>query len=365
MCTATLCLFYTLALAHLRQRRRLAGASKQGEKKEEETKVRNLALARAHCDIRSSLTAIIGYCDLPAESPTPVHERFDSIRRQASQITGSINEVLKTPEGSDQALPPSELRMEALPQPPEPAPAPAETPSGPRFCGRVLLAEDNSDLQQVIKFYLQSVGAEVTIVADGEKACEQALVAWKQGQTYDLILMDVQMPKSDGRAATIFLRDAGYTEPIVALTANATDQERGRCFAAGCNGFLTKPVEQEEFLRTMMRYLKPVGAEAKVEEPIVSSAEAEFATLRQSFELEIPARIADISAAVSAENFTKVADLAHQFKGTAGCFGFSEIYAAAGALQDAAEKPENASEKVPEYFAMLARQIDMPTAKAA
>jgi len=64
------------------------------------------------------------------------------------------------------------------------------------------------------------------------------------------------MPNSDGRSATIFLRNAGYTNPIVALTANATDQERDRCFAAGCNGFLAKPLDQDEFLRTMRRYLR-------------------------------------------------------------------------------------------------------------
>jgi len=254
--------------------------------------------------------------------------------------------------------------MEALPQTPEPAPAARES-TGPRFNGRVLLAEDNPDLQQVIKYYLQSVGAEVTIVPDGEKACEQALFAWKQGNTFDLILMDVQMPKSDGRAATIFLRDTGYTEPIVAITANATDQERGRCFAAGCNGFLTKPVEQEEFLRTMTRYLKPViPTEETSQQPMPTAEDAEFAALRQSFESEIPGRIREISAAMSVENFTKVADLAHQLKGTSGCFGFTEIYSAAAALQVAAESPE-VRERIVECFAALGREIGPPAAKAA
>ena len=74
-----------------------------------------------------------------------------------------------------------------------------------QFSGRVLLAEDDLNIQRMIKYYLQSAGAEVTVVCDGQLACEQALLAWNEKKPFDLILMDVQMPKQDGCSATILL----------------------------------------------------------------------------------------------------------------------------------------------------------------
>jgi len=247
-----------------------------------------------------------------------------------------------------------------------------------RFTGRVLLAEDNPDLQQVIKFYLTEAGADVTIVPDGQVACDQAMLAWKQEKPFDLILMDVQMPKSDGRAATILLRDAGYTNPIVALTANANDQERGRCFAAGCNGFLAKPVDRDEFHETMRRYLQnnvPSFAVAGIDQPATNgqppinedspaSADSQFAALRESFEAELPSRIVEIGSAVLSGDLARVADLSHQLKGTSGCFGLSAICDAAGALQSAAEVPEP-REMIEKCFEALTEKSPRPAAARA
>jgi CheY-like chemotaxis protein/CHASE3 domain sensor protein len=342
LASIALCIFYTIISGHIKQRGEAGKVLKTARRRAEaESNIQNTAVSRARSDIRSALTAILGYCDLPLESKTPAQDRFDLIRNQAGQIIAAVNDILKAPDIAD--APPGAARMEAIHSNANAAYASSVLlPPAMRFTGHVLLAEDNADLQQVIKFYLQTAGAEVTIVSDGELAFDQAMLAWKSEKPFDLILMDVQMPKSNGRAATIRLRDAGYTHPIVALTAHATDRERGRCFAAGCNGFLSKPVDQDEFLQTMRRFLQPrvPSLDAALKDEADASANLQFEALRESFRAEIPSRIAEIGAAVLAENFAHVADLAHQLKGTAACFGLATIGAAAAALQTAAELPE-------------------------
>jgi CheY-like chemotaxis protein len=321
----------------------------------------NTSLAQARTDIRSAVTTILGYCDLPLEPQTPVQDRLDSIRRQACQVIAAINDILNVPDvavaqsdelqtaalcaGADTLSAGSTKRLTAL-----------------RFTGRVLLAEDNPDLQKVIKFYLHTAGAEVRVVSDGQLACHDALLAWKQHNPFDLILMDVQMPRVDGRAATILLRDRGYTHPIVALTASATDEERARCLSAGCNGFLAKPVEQEAFLRILGRYLHPAPplSAAAGDAESDASADSQLAALRATFIAEIPSRVAEVKTAVLAGNLTRVADLTHQLKGTAGCFGLSVISAAAAALHAAAEHPES-RDTINRCFQTLSEESAAPT----
>jgi CheY-like chemotaxis protein/CHASE3 domain sensor protein/HPt (histidine-containing phosphotransfer) domain-containing protein len=361
LASSLFCVFYVLLSRSVRRRREAENMLKQSRQRAEtNTSLRNSPVARVLCDIRGALTAILGYADLPADSETPAQVRFDSIRRQAGLVIASVNEILKIPDAADPAAPVSGSRMEApFPSADELALTPTNGPGASRFTGRVLLAEDNPDLQQVIQFYLRTTGAEVTVVSDGQQACDRALVEWREKKPFDLILMDVQMPNFDGRSATIFLRNAGYTNPIVALTANATDQERDRCLVAGCNGFLAKPLDQDEFFRTMRRYLRAGLPVAPPETGAGVSADSEFAALRASFQAEMPTRIAEIGIAVLANNFARVADLAHQLKGTAGCYRLTAIYDAAAALNAAAESAEP-QETTQRCFQILVEQSAAP-----
>ena len=144
------------------------------------------------------------------------------------------------------------------------APAPADAPSAgetdrPRVRldgARILLAEDNDVNQQIATELLRGAGARVTVANDGQEAVEQAL-AGLDGEPYDLILMDVQMPRMDGYQATRRLRaDQRLRElPIIAMTAHALVEERQRCLDAGMNDHIAKPVEPELMFRTLRRWI--------------------------------------------------------------------------------------------------------------
>jgi signal transduction histidine kinase len=103
---------------------------------------------------------------------------------------------------------------------------------------RVLLAEDGIDIQALYERILTYEGADVEVVENGEEAIRAAT-----SQHFDIILMDHRMPILDGLEATTRLRALGYASPILALTANATKEEREASLAAGCNDFLCKPID--------------------------------------------------------------------------------------------------------------------------
>jgi signal transduction histidine kinase/CheY-like chemotaxis protein len=127
--------------------------------------------------------------------------------------------------------------------------------------GHVLLAEDGPDNQVLFRRVLERAGLRVELVADGRSACAAALSAWRDGEPFDVILMDMQMPELDGYSATAELRRAGYPGAIVALTAHAMSGDRERCLAAGCDGYLTKPIQRDLLLDTVARHLAKARAQ--------------------------------------------------------------------------------------------------------
>lgn len=120
----------------------------------------------------------------------------------------------------------------------------------PRLSGRVLLAEDNVVNQKLIERVISKTGAHVTVVPNGQEALDRALA-----ETFDLILMDVNMPVLGGLEATRALRRAGYSRPIYALTAEQGQQEVDASLAAGCNGHLLKPLEMGPFYHVLAHCL--------------------------------------------------------------------------------------------------------------
>ncbi|MBN2131500.1 MAG: response regulator [Sedimentisphaerales bacterium] len=105
------------------------------------------------------------------------------------------------------------------------------------FTGRVLIAEDNPSNQKLLKHLLEKRGLEVVIANDGIEA-----IAHIKKQSFDLVLMDMQMPRLNGYEATRRLRAQGVETPIVAVTASVMEKDHRECLDVGCNGFLPKPL---------------------------------------------------------------------------------------------------------------------------
>lgn len=171
-------------------------------------------------------------------------------RRLVGLMGGQIG-LLSPPEGGSEfwfTLPPRDL-------PAATTPTPAAAPPAKLRPGlRILLAEDTTTNQLLARLILEALGCTVTVAADGEAALDRFREA-----PPDLVLMDCQMPRLDGYAATRALRALEGSDrhtPVIALTANATNEDREKCQAAGMDGFICKPIHAEE-LRALLAHWFP------------------------------------------------------------------------------------------------------------
>ena len=175
-----------------------------------------------------------------------------AITRKLVELMGGTIRASSPPQGGTtfEACIPAELVTLATPQP-----ASAPQVVLPLLSGRVLVAEDNENLRDLVELYLHELGLECRLVGNGFDAVDAALAG-----KFDVLLMDLEMPVMDGFEATHVLRERGYRAPIIALTAHRDGLEIERARREGCNDVLKKPVTTEKLREAIAPLLGGLGA---------------------------------------------------------------------------------------------------------
>jgi len=199
--------------------------------------------------------------------------------------------------------------------------------------GRILVADDTPENRHLVTLYLRAIAPHVSIetAVNGREAVEKALA-----QAFDLVIMDWHMPELDGLSATQFLRRAGYAGAVTALTASALAHDREDCIAAGCDDFLTKPIDEQALRQVVQRHLG-LANEARalqLQESIQDTAE--FRALQRAFLVQLEADVALLEAALQRRDFATVVAVAHKLKGGGGSFGYPAVTEVAARLEKAA-----------------------------
>jgi CheY-like chemotaxis protein len=215
----------------------------------------------------------------------------------------------------------------------------------------ILLAEDNSFNQVVALEMLEKAGHRVTLAANGREALAAA-----EKQAFDLVMMDVQMPEMDGLETTAAIRareqTTGQHVPIIAMTAHAMMCDQEACSRAGMDGYLSKPVNMQQIHTEIARVLS-VAAHAGVSHfgaPAESGApkqslEVQPAQERRDrrrqrmldlFRVEGPRMLAELRAAVTSADATRVAKAAHKLAGAVSYLNAPEAEQAARNMESVA-----------------------------
>ncbi len=222
---------------------------------------------------------------------------------------------------------------------------------------RVLVAEDNATNQKLVSAMLDLQGHVVTLVGNGKLAVERAAQ-----ESFDVVLMDVQMPEMSGLEATVAIRQqeegTGRHLPIVALTARAMAGDREQCLTAGMDAYVSKPVRAAELYAaidsvvagTLPSTPPPSSPETTVKPVDVSALLSGFggrsdlvAEVIDVFLADAPAMLTRLRHAVAGADVSEMAAAAHAIKGSAGLFSQGQAYERARALETRARSGDTSN----------------------
>lgn len=244
----------------------------------------------------------------------------------------------------------------------------------------ILIAEDNPINQMVAQRMLENLGYRTRVVNNGSEAVRAA-----ESEKFALVLMDCQMPEMDGYAATRLLRErenGGNRLPIVALTASAMEGDAERCFAAGMDDYLTKPVSLDTLRRVVERWLAPTETEGQPPDglageqttldldalealrSLTSGTEADLADMVSVFLRSTGVGIERLNAATAQRDFESAGRAAHSMKGGASALGVTAFASLCESVVRAASRGDD------EQLAALVVQLEkeyrkLPAAFAA
>jgi PAS domain S-box-containing protein len=210
---------------------------------------------------------------------------------------------------------------------------------------RILLAEDNRINQRLAVRLLEKRGHQVVVVANGKEAVEAV-----EQQTFDVVLMDVQMPEMGGFEATAKIREVerktGNRLPIIAMTAHAMKGDRERCVAAGMDDYVAKPIRPLDLWAALEKVAASSIAAHSIEplqQPAVDRAillervDGDLSFLQElvdAFMEDLPMRLDDLQDAIFRQDADALNRAAHAFKGSLGNFGESPALEAVTTLEN-------------------------------
>jgi CheY-like chemotaxis protein len=223
----------------------------------------------------------------------------------------------------------------------------------------VLLAEDHPVNQQLTVRLLQKRGHTVVVAGDGQET-----LAAVSRERFDVVLMDIQMPRMGGFEATAAIREreraSGHRTPIVAMTAHALVGDRERCFDAGMDAYLSKPLVPAVLYETIEGLPVPsASADPLSDAAMLDRLDGDRDLLNELADLflvDCPARKAMLAAAVSGRDAHALETVAHLFRGSVTIFGAEAAGAAALRLELMGR--EDSWEGVEEAAAALTGEVE-------
>lgn len=216
----------------------------------------------------------------------------------------------------------------------------------------ILLVEDNEFNQEVAMGLLIDAGFDVDIACNGQEAVDMV-----SARTYDIVLMDMQMPVMDGVTATIEIRRNALFKnlPILAMTANAMQQDKDKCIQAGMNDYLAKPIDPDELFRTLLKWIKPAQTAKPAEKPaakevardlpIIDGLDVElglqcvvgkkplYLSMLRKYVINQENTPAELRAALDAADLVTAERIVHSAKAVSGNIGATLLKEMAGELE--------------------------------
>jgi len=223
--------------------------------------------------------------------------------------------------------------------------------NGPLVGVSILVAEDNAINQLVAREILENAGATVRMVNDGREVVSLAL---STDDAFDVVLMDLQMPEVDGLEATRQIRAGETTRrvPIIAMTAHAFESERMRCFDAGMNDHVAKPVDPRDLVSVLLRWTvdrEPANAGLSAAVVDIEAAVARVGgnralvdRLLDAFTRDHAGTVGAIRDALGRGDHAAARDLSHLLRGVAGNLSILEVETAAAAIERALRADDGA-----------------------
>ena len=249
---------------------------------------------------------------------------------------------------------------------------------------RVLVVDDGVENRELVALVLGEAGLAVDQAENGQVAVDKCAV-----ERYDAVLMDMSMPVMDGYTATRTLRARGLATPIFALTAHAMKGFEEEILAAGCTGYVTKPIDIDVLLGALAERLagRRVAASAAPaaatpaepstapapgaapasdpEAPVVSSyaSQPRMVPIIRKFGARLDAQLAAMDAALAGGDLTELAALAHWLKGAGGTVGYHAFTEPARTLETSAKAGDGeAAAAALRELRHLARRLEVPAA---